>query len=364
MRTVNKFIATEATEASNIKKKGTRTSVLKSLAGAKQFLKRYPNAAPKNGVAVFCGETITGESIAECFEPFRPITTEMFKCDSVFHTEWLANLLTDDDYFGFVIIDGNGALFGMLQGHHKVTLRKFSVDLPTDHGRGGQSAARFGRLNEQKRERYVDNVVDAINELYIAHPVKGIIIAGFGRNKFAVASSAKLDYRIKPLITLMGKPIDIEASNETGFTQAIEKSADILTNIKFGPERKLLQKFMAEISVDSKKICYGIEQTIDLLFQCSLEEIIISSETKFEINHYRNSAGVTRSSVKELSDASWIPCGKGSLLDFLSENHVRFSTKLRIVSDKTAEGSEFLKNFGGIAGFLYFDMPEFDNQAE
>jgi len=35
-------------------------------------------------------------------------------------------------------MDGNGALFGTLQGNTREVLHKFTVDLPKKHGRGGQ----------------------------------------------------------------------------------------------------------------------------------------------------------------------------------------------------------------------------------
>lgn len=34
-----------------------------------------------------------------------------------FHTEALTALLADDNKFGFIVMDGNGALFGTLQGN-------------------------------------------------------------------------------------------------------------------------------------------------------------------------------------------------------------------------------------------------------
>ncbi len=42
------------------------------------------------------------------------------------------------DRFGFIVMDGNGALFGTLHGNTRDVLHKFSVDLPKKHGRGGQ----------------------------------------------------------------------------------------------------------------------------------------------------------------------------------------------------------------------------------
>jgi peptide chain release factor subunit 1 len=55
-------------------------------------------------------------------------------------------------------MDGNGALFGTLQGAHKEVLHKFMVELPKKHGRGGQSAMRFARLRLEKRHNYLRKV--------------------------------------------------------------------------------------------------------------------------------------------------------------------------------------------------------------
>lgn len=53
--------------------------------------------------------------------------------------------------FGFIVMDGNGTLFGTLQGNTREVLTKITVDLPKKHGRGGQSALRFDRLRMEKR---------------------------------------------------------------------------------------------------------------------------------------------------------------------------------------------------------------------
>ena len=44
-------------------------------------------------------------------------------------------LLADDNKFGFIVMDGNGALFGTLCGNTRDVLHKFTVDLPKKHGK-------------------------------------------------------------------------------------------------------------------------------------------------------------------------------------------------------------------------------------
>eukprot|EP00826_Nyctotherus_ovalis_P046565 TRINITY_DN5276_c0_g1_i29.p1 TRINITY_DN5276_c0_g1~~TRINITY_DN5276_c0_g1_i29.p1 ORF type:complete len:143 (+),score=22.05 TRINITY_DN5276_c0_g1_i29:48-431(+) len=46
-----------------------------------------------------------------------------------------------------------------------------------------------------------------------------------------------------------------------------------------------------------------------------------------------------------------------SLNDWLLENHKRLGMELQLVSDKSQEGFQFVKGFGGCAGFLKYAAP-------
>ena len=153
-----KLLAEEYGTASNIKSRVNRLSVLSAITSTQQRLKLY-NKVPLNGLLIYCGEVITQEGkerkITIDFEPFKPIRTSLYLCDNKFHTEALTELLQDDSRFGFIVMDGNGCLFGTLSGNAREILTRFQVDLPKKHGRGGQSALRFARLREEKRHNYV-----------------------------------------------------------------------------------------------------------------------------------------------------------------------------------------------------------------
>lgn len=119
---------------------------------------------PKNGLILFCGlvmeENGTGErKLIIDFEPFRAVNLSMYFCDSKFHLDELKNeLLINEPPFGFIIVDGQGALYATLQGNAKEILTKFTVELPKKHGRGGQSSVRFARLRVEKRHNYLRKV--------------------------------------------------------------------------------------------------------------------------------------------------------------------------------------------------------------
>ena len=43
---------------------------------------------------------------------------------------------------------------------------------------------------------------------------------------------------------------------------------------------------------------------------------------------------------------------KQNIVDWLSENYKTFGVNLQIISDRTQEGNQFCKGFGGIGGIL------------
>lgn len=135
---VAKMLADEFGTASNIKSRVNRLSVLGAITSVQQRLKLYTKVPP-NGLVIYCGTIVTEEGkekkVNIDFEPFKPINTSLYLCDNKFHTEALSALLADDNKFGFIVMDGNGALFGTLQGNTRDVLHKFPVDLPKKHGK-------------------------------------------------------------------------------------------------------------------------------------------------------------------------------------------------------------------------------------
>lgn len=87
----------------------------------------------------------------------RSRRTSLYLCDN---KEDLAKLLESDQRFGFIVMDGNGALFGTLSGNTRDIVQKFPVDLPKRHGRGGRSALRLIRLRDENRYSYVRKVAE------------------------------------------------------------------------------------------------------------------------------------------------------------------------------------------------------------
>lgn len=299
---VSKMLADEFGTASNIKSRVNRLSVLGAITSVQHRLKLYTKVPP-NGLVIYCGTIVTEEGkekkVNIDFEPFKPINTSLYLCDNKFHTEALTALLADDNKFGFIVMDGNGALFGTLQGNTREVLHKFTVDLPKKHGRGGQSALRFARLRMEKRHNYVRKVAEVAAQLFITADrpnVAGLILAGSADFKTELGQSDMFDQRLQAKIIKM---VDVSYGGENGFNQAIELAAESLQNVKFIQEKKLIGRYFDEISQDTGKYCFGVEDTLKAL-ELGAVEILICWEN-LDIQRYVLKTNATAPTVLHLT---------------------------------------------------------------
>jgi peptide chain release factor subunit 1 len=381
---VNKMLSDEYGTASNIKSRVNRLSVLSAITSTQQRLKLY-NKCPPNGLVLYCGTVITEDGkerkVNIDFEPFRSINTSLYLCDNKFHTEDLQELLMDDEAFGFLVMDGNGCLYGTVQGSSREILHKFSVDLPKKHGRGGQSALRFARLRLEKRHNYVRKVAELATQLFVTDGqrpnVQGLVLAGSADFKSELMRSDLFDPRLAKIVIKM---CDVSYGGEHGFAQAIDMSADTLSNVKLLKEKKLLQKYMEEISQDTGKYCFMVEDTLKALDLGAVEDLIVWDN--LEVNRYvlRNQSTSEETVIhllpdQERNDEHFRDAETGTeletiekepLVEWMAENYKSFGCNLEFVTDRSGEGTQFVKGFGGIGGILRWkvDFVELSNFEE
>jgi len=370
---ISKMLADEYGTASNIKSRVNRLSVLGAITSVQQRLKLYNKVSP-NGLVIYCGTIVTEEGkekkVNIDFEPFKPINTSRYTCDNKFHTEELSALLADDNKFAFIIMDGNGSLFGTLQGNTRDVLHKFTVDLPKKHGRGGQSALRFARLRMEKRHNYVRKVAEVATQLFITNDrpnCEGLILAGSADFKTELSQSDMFDPRLQAKII---KVVDVSYGGENGFNQAIELAAESLDNVKFIQEKKLIGSYFDEISQDTGKYCFGVEDTLKALELGSVETLICWENLDISRFVLRNNAKgedkilhLTPAQEKDKTIFTDKETGvelelveQQSLLEWIANNYKSFGATLEIVTDKSQEGSQFVRGFGGIGGLLRYKV--------
>merc|ERR1719245_2872155 len=369
-----KTLNEEMGPASCIKSRLTRLSVLGAITSTLQRLKLY-NKTPPNGLILYCGEMITEDGkekkVTIDFEPVKPINTTMYLCDNKFHTEDLQELLESDEKYGFLIMDGNGALFGTLQGNHREVLHKFSVDLPKKHGRGGQSALRFARLRLEKRHNYLRKVAEHATQFFInvdRPNVSGLVVAGSAEFKQDLVTNDLFDPRLEAILI---KPLlDVSYGGENGFNQAIELSSETLKNVKFIQEKRLITKFLDEVAQDTGKYCFGIRDTITGLEMGAVSTLIVwenldvkricikNPHTDAVETHYLTPEQAKSDKLYRDKDTGEQLDVTGNILfvEWIVENYKTFGTKLEFITDRSQEGNQFCKGFGGVGGIMRYSV--------
>merc|ERR1711934_106375 len=368
----NKMLGDEFGTAQNIKSRVNRLSVLSAIKSTQERLKLY-NRVPTNGLVLYCGTILTDDGkekkVTIDFEPFKPINTSLYLCDNKFHTEALADLLQSDDRFGFIVMGGNGCLYGTISGNTREILHKFSVELPKKHGRGGQSALRFARLRLEKRHNYVRKCAELAAQLLITNDkvnCTGIVLAGSADFKNELQASDLFDQR---LVAKVVQVVDIAYGGENGFNQAIELSAPGLANVKFIQEKKLIQQYFDEISQDTGKYCFGIKDTLHGLELGCVETLLCwedlavirltlrnNEEDTTIIKHLTPEEEEKPEHFRDTSGAELETIERQSLVEWLCENYKSFGAQLEFVTNKSAEGSQFCRGFGGIGGLLRYKV--------
>lgn len=237
-------------------------------------------------------------------------------------------------------------------------------------GRGGQSALRFARLREEKRHNYVRKIAELAVQNYITNDkvnVAGLVLAGSADFKNDLNQSDMFDQRLQAKVI---KVVDVSYGGENGFNQAIELAAETLSNVKFIQEKKLIGNYFEQISQDTGKVCYGVEDTLKAMELGAAEILIVYENLDITRWVLKDSAGteVVLHTTKQQEENNrelfqdketgleMETIDSSSFLEWLAENYKEFGANLEFVSDRSSEGNQFVKGFGGIGAILRYKV--------
>jgi len=204
--------------------------------------------------------------------------------------------------------------------------------------------------------------------------VSGLILAGLADFKTELSASDMFDPRLQHVIL---KVVDVSYGGDNGFNQAIELSAEVLQNVKFIREKKLISQFFDEIAQDSGKYCFGVDDTLKALEIGAVESLLVwenleiqrlvlknNSTGEEKVVHYNKEQMTQMNNFRdEATGADLETVDSALLLEWFANNYKKFGAKLEIVTNRSQEGSQFCKGFGGIGGCLRYKV-EFQDFEE
>ena len=366
--------------ASNIKSNTTRKNVQDAIVKVIQRLKLF-RTVPDNGLVLFCGAIPQNGPGSEKIEgpyviiPPEPIKIYLYRCDSKFHLNYLMDILKETETYGILLLDSSEATFATLTGRRLEIVQEITSGIPGKHRAGGQSARRFERLREMQLIEFFKRIGQHANEIFLSIPdLKGIIIGGPGPTKLDFEKGRYLDYRLKEKIIAT---VDTAYTGEQGVEEIVEKAPEIIKNVRYVEERRIVQRFLYEVGHDTGLATYG-EREVRRALEVGIVDTLLLSEA---LNISRvtvscSSCGYTYHETMESSEVlrftqslAGKPCPKcgtptlsvteeKDLIEELAEIAEKSGSNVEIISPETEEGQMLLKSFGGIAAILRYKMEQ------
>ncbi len=376
---ITNYLKSEYGQASNIKSKSTRKTVMDSITKLIKRLQMFGRSFPENGLAMFAGGIPQNGPGTEKFEmyiiePPKPIQTFQYRCAAEFYLEPLEEMLIEKDVFGFIVIDRSGCVIATVSGNHKRIIEKVTSHIPSKHGAGGQSQRRFERLIEEAARNFYVKSGEHINNAFLGPDgkpiVKGIIVGGAGPTKEFFVKSEYLDYRLQKIVL---KVLDTAYSSEQGVKDLISKSEDILKDVQLLKDKKIFQKFLSHLSRDTGMVTYGEKEIRRALEQGAVDTLLISEKLDIErvtvsCNNcdYQEEKTVHLDDLdayrKEIAQKHCPKCNSDSLtiskiVDFIEELGdlaEASGATVMVISTESEEGAQLWAAFKGLAAILRY----------
>ncbi len=370
---VRQLLQNEHGQAANIKSKGTKKNVQGAIESALSTLNNYKNAGER-GLAIFVGAIIVGNNKTRMInvtvdDPPEEIQSVRYRCDSRFELDQLEEMLIERAAYGLFVIDRSESCYGIASGKKIHAQEYLPSQVPSKHGRGGQSAQRFERLIEEAAHNFFKKSAERACNYWLPmiSDMKGIIVGGPGATKDYVVNGNYFHHEIQKKI--LPTRFDVGYSNESGLRELVENAGSIMEEIELDAERRIVDKFLMEIMKPYPKATYGEKMVRNALEQGAVNTLLLSENlrkqiVKLECNSCKHqwevslnrtdqipscpSCAADEENIKEISSKT--------LVEELTELAARASGKTTLISTDTEEGATLYRGFGGIAAMLRYPM--------
>ncbi len=361
----------EVGQASNIKSKQTQTAVSSALTSMMARLKTYKQT-PENGLALFVGEVSTGnnksEQVAHVIEPPAPVQTYQYRCDSTFNVEPLQQMTVSEDAYGLMIIDRKEVSIGYLKGKTIVPMYNRQSQVPSKHGRGGQSAQRFERLIDIAAHEWFTACAEKANELFLEQELQAILLGGPGPTKEFFHKEGYLHHELRKRVhpTLFDTGYTDE---DQGLKELVDSASTAIQGISMAGDRALMQRFLKEMAKPDAGLAeYGEPNVREALLMGAVEHLLVSEDLRRTRCIFTNSKTgevqertVESHKVPIVQDEfakQWggnaVDLVKKDLVEDLSDLAEQNGSEVHIVSSASEEGGILRSAFGGVVALLRY----------
>ena len=372
---VTSYLKNELSESQNIKSKQTKKNVLSAIESILSRLKNFKKL-PENGLVFFVGhKSVVADQtqmVAYVIEPPMEIQTFLYRCDSDFFLEPIENMLTEKEIYGLFLIDRRECTVGILRGNRVELLKYMTSQVPGKHGKGGQSQRRFERLTEIAAHEWFQKCGEKASEILLNEPgIKGVFVGGPGPTKRYFVDEEYLHYEIQNKIV---DQFDTGYTDEYGLRELVAAASETMTDLKIAKEKKVMKRFLKEISKGDESLSLYGEDYIRKALQMGAVDTLLMAE---DLRKYRitlscptcNASMMKTVQADELDDSFEAPeCAvcktptqmeiteKIDLIDELSELAENTGAEVFLISQNSEEGDSLVSAFSGIAAITRYPL--------
>jgi peptide chain release factor subunit 1 len=370
------YLRNEYAQSSNIKSRTTRKNVMWAIESLMGRVRQFKEA-PANGVAFFVGSKAIGadksEPVTFIVEPPERLNTYLYRCDSTFFLEPLLAMVHEPDVWGLIVMDRAEVTLGLLRGKRIETLRNRQSQVPSKHGRGGQSAHRFERMIEHAAHEFFVKIAEMSGEIFLPRKdtLRGILIGGPGATKEYFYKEGFLHHELQQKVVL---PLfDTGYTDDFGLKELVEKATQTLHGLELTEEKRLIQRLLNEIRKgDTGLAAYGEADVARALELGSVEMLLVSEGLRQRRVSFRCTAcqhafvrTLHDEEIDGVLDGPCPSCRQRTLTEVESEDYVEglfrrasdSGATVRLVSTESEEGEMLAKAFQGIAAILRYPLP-------
>lgn len=371
---VNAYLKNEFSQSQNIKSKTTMKNVLSAIESIQSRLKHFKQP-PENGVIFFVGHKSVGadktEMVAFVIEPPMPISTFLYRCDSLFYIEPLEQMFTEKEIYGLFLIDRRECTVGILRGNRVEMLKYMTSQVPGKHGRGGQSQRRFERLTEIAAHEWFVKCGEKASEIFQAEEeIKGIFVGGPGPTKQYFVEENYLHYEVQDKIL---ETFDTGYTDEYGLRELVNAASATMVNLKISKEKKIMKRFLKEVKKTEGSLAVYGELQVRKALEMGVVETLLLSESlrKYRVKlkcsscNYSEMETLSEEVLKEFDPPKCTKCGNSSvmeieekidLIDELSDLADKTGCKVELISPGSEAGDSLYSAFNGMAGILRYSV--------
>ena len=202
--------------------------------------------------------------------------------------------------------------------------------VPSKHGKGGQSKQRFERLIEEAAHEWYKKVAHSATECFLGNDIEGLLIGGPGATKDYFIKREYLNHELQKIIV---DSFDTGYTDETGLREIVTRGANRLSEVPLVKEKNIMSGFMKEVlSTKGNLATYGYKQIEMALEMGAVDHLLISEG-------FEKMPNIEKGTVKRLGDMAQ-----------------KSKAAVTIISTDSEEGISLQKAFGGLAAMLRYPI--------